>query len=567
MGLRVSVRRRSILTVVSASVLIINVDNTILNVALPTLVSRLHATSTDLQWIVDAYSMVFAGLLLVAGSLADRFGRKLFFLLGLGVFALGSLGAATSASVQVLIAWRAVMGAGAAGAIPSSLSIINDVFREPAQRARAIGAWGGTIGLGIAIGPIAGGVLLAHFWWGSIFIVNLPIALCAFVAALGTVPDPKNPVAQRPDAGGAVLSTAGLALLLWAVIEAPLAGWTSTAVLATGCGSLVVLALFALFELRSGHPLLDLSLFRARRFSIPAASESLATFGLLGALFLQTQVLQFDMGYDPLQAGERILPVAGLLVLSAPLAPYVARLVGVRVTIAAGLAAIAAGLLWGAAVSSVSATYLSFLPSMLLIGFGTGMLLPSATNSVVGAVPRGDAGVGSAVNSVSLQLGGAVGVAVIGSVLSTRYRDSMTTDLAGRAVPAAALHNILGSLGGALAVAKLAGGAIGVELGAAARSAFMGANSSALAVGGGVALAGACLVLALLSHGERRTDRKGAAPDPSPRPAGAVSGLGRRGSVDPDLFADRHDVVRPHPVDGLVADADAAMGDRIGRHE
>lgn len=495
----VTVRRRSVLAVVSAAVLIINVDNTILNVALPTLVSRLHATSTDLQWIVDSYSMVFAGLLLVAGSLADRFGRKLFFLVGLGVFALGSVGAATSGTVGVLIAWRAVMGAGAACAVPSSLSIVNDVFREPSQRARALGAWGGTIGLGIAIGPIAGGLLLAHFWWGSIFMVNLPIALGAFVAALAIVPDSRNPLGHRPDPGGAVLSTAGLGLLLWAVIEAPLLGWTSPVVLATGCASLLVLSLFVLWERRVGDPLLDLSLFGTRRFSVSAASESLATFGLLGALFLQTQVLQFDMGYAPLDAGLRILPVAGLLVVSAPLAPYLARLVGVRLTIASGLAAIAAGLLWGATVSTLSATYLTFLPSLLLIGLGTGMLLPTATNSVVGTVPRGDAGVGSAVNSVSLQVGGAVGVAVIGSVLSTRYRNAMTVDLAGRSVPADAMHAILGSLGGALAVAKMAGDVLGPQLATAARTAFMEATSTALDVGGAVALAGSCLVLALFA--------------------------------------------------------------------
>ena len=209
------------LGVVCAAALIINVDNTILNVALPTLVRELHATSSQLQWIVDSYAMVFAGLLLVSGSLADRFGRKKFFLIGLAVFGAGSIGAAFSGSVHLLIPFRAVMGVGAALTIPASLSIINDVFRDPSERARAIGVWAGTIGLGIAIGPIAGGLLLARFWWGSIFLVNVPIVVAGLVGAIALVPDSKNPAADEPDPGGALLSIAGLGLLLWAIIEGP----------------------------------------------------------------------------------------------------------------------------------------------------------------------------------------------------------------------------------------------------------------------------------------------------------------------------------------------------------
>ena len=222
--------RWAALAVLCASALIINVDNTILNVALPTLVRKLHATSSELQWIVDSYALVFAGLLLVSGSLADRLGRKRFFLIGMTVFACGSIGAAFSGSVDLLIAWRAVMGAGAAMTIPASLSIINDVFRDQAERARAIGGWAATIGLGIAIGPIAGGLLLAKFWWGSVFLVNVPIAIAAVVGATVLVPDSKNPAADRPDPVGAALSIAGLGLVLWAIIEGPTAGWSSASV-------------------------------------------------------------------------------------------------------------------------------------------------------------------------------------------------------------------------------------------------------------------------------------------------------------------------------------------------
>ena len=484
------------LAVLCASVLIINVDNTILNVALPTLVRELDATSSELQWIVDSYAMVFAGLLFVGGSLADRFGRKRFFLIGLTVFALGSGGAAFSGSVDLLIAWRAVMGAGAALTIPATLSIVNDIFRDPVARARAIGTWGGTIGLGIAIGPIAGGLLLSRFWWGSIFLVNVPIAVAAFAGALALVPDSKNPAADRPAPVGALLSIGGLGLLLWAIIEAPVRGWASGAVVGAGVASLVVLAAFVGWESRSSHPMLKLGFFSDRRFSVALAAELLGLFGLLGGLFVSTQFLQFDLGYSPLGAGLRILPIAATLALSAALSPLVTRATRPRFTVFAGLAAVAGGLWQVSLHPSVTTTYLDVLPGLLLIGLGAGLLLPTATNSVLGSVPRGDAGVGSATNSVSLQVGGALGVAVIGSLLSTRYQHRMTS-----ALPAAATRTILGSVGAALAVAAHVGGATGALLALTARSAFMSGAGVALGVGAAVAIGGSLLALTALPSG------------------------------------------------------------------
>ena len=496
--------RWAVLAVVCASALIINVDNTILNVALPTLVRALHANSSELQWIVDSYAMVFAGLLLVGGSLADRFGRRRLLLIGLTIFAGGSIGAAFSGSVHLLIAWRAVMGAGAALTIPASLSIINDSFRDPRERARALGAWAGTIGVGIAIGPIAGGLLLARFSWGSIFMVNVPIVVAGFVGAVLLVPESKKPTADRPDPGGALLSTGGLGLLLWAIIEAPTQGWTSRSVVGAGVASLAILGTFVAWEAHSRHPMLKLVFFADRRFSIAAAGECLGIFGLMGALFLQTQWLQFDLGYSPLQAGLRILPIAALLCVSAPLSPIIARAIGIKCTVAAGLAAIAGGLWQCSAVSTLGATYGMVLPGMLLIGLGTGLLLPTATNSVVGSVPQGDSGVGSACNSVALQVGGALGVAVIGSVMSTRYQNHMTAALAGWQVPAAVKNTILGSLGGALTVAGAVGSTTGTLLAHAARIGFMSGIQASLAVGAGVALGGAVLVLAFLPSASSR---------------------------------------------------------------
>ena len=483
---------------VCVATLIINVDNTILNVALPTLVRDLHATSSELQWIVDSYAMVFAGLLFVGGSLADRFGRRPIFLIGLTIFAAGSIGAAFSGSVHLLIACRAVMGAGAALTIPASLSIINDVFRDRAERARAIGAWAGTAGLGIAIGPIAGGLLLSRFWWGSIFLVNVPIVLIGLVGAVALVPDSKNHDLMQPDPVGAVLSIIGLGLLLWAIIEGPTQGWTSGIVVTAGVVSLVTLGTFVAWESRCAHPMLKLEFFRDRRFSVALTAECLGVFGLMGALFLSTQFLQFDLGLSPLEAGVRILPIAAMVIAGAVGSPLLARLIGVKFTAAAGLMSIASGLWQVSAVSRLETTYGDVVLGLLLIGFGAGLMLPTATNSVIGSVPRGDSGIGSAANTVALQVGGALGVAVIGSVMLTRYQDRMTAVLTSRHVPPTVTHTILGSLGAALAVAADAGGTTGALLSRAARAAFMSGNATALAVGAAVALCGAILVLAAL---------------------------------------------------------------------
>ncbi len=490
--------RWSVLVVVCVSALIVNVDNTILNVALPTLVRELRATSSELQWIVDSYAMVFAGLLLVGGSLADRFGRKRFFLIGLIVFATGSIGAGFSSSVHLLIGFRAVMGFGAALTIPSSLSIINDMFRDPTQRARAIGVWAGTIGLGIAIGPIAGGLLLARFWWGSIFLVNVPIVVAGIVGATMFVPDSRNSSAAQPDPVGAMLSIAGLGMLLWAIIEAPTQRWDSASVIGVGVAGIAVLGAFVAWEGHSHHPMLELAFFADRRFSIAAAAECLGVFGLMGALFLQTQFLQFDLGLSPLRAGLRILPIAAVLVVSAPLSPIVARFIGIKFTVAGGLVAVAAGLWQISAISTLATTYGDVVPGLLLIGLGAGLLLPTATNSVVSSIPRGDSGIGSATNAVALQVGGALGVAVVGSAMATRYQNHMTTALAGHHVPIVLRHDILGSLGGALAVAQEAGGATGALLAHAARTAFMSGLEVSLGIGALVAVGGALLVLAFL---------------------------------------------------------------------
>ncbi|MGD0742357.1 MAG: MFS transporter [Acidimicrobiales bacterium] len=501
------------LTVLCVAVLVVNVDNTILNVALPTLVERLQATTDGLQWIVDAYAMAFGGLLLAGGSLADRYGRKRLFLLGLAVFGGGSLGAAFSGSVGPLIAWRAVMGGGAAMTIPSGLGIVNEMYRDAAERARAVGAWSGTIGLGIAIGPVAGGLLLSHFWWGSIFLVNVPVVVAGIVGTVLLVPESRSTSPRRPDPAGAVLSILGLGLVLWAVIEAPVFGWLSAGVLGAGAAGLVVIVGFAVWERKIDHPMLPIRFFRSRRFSVAVASVGLGLFALFGGLFILTQFLQFFLGYSPLAAGVRILPIAGILAVGALASTRIIRAVGTKLTAAAALACIAGGLSQIADVSTAAATYPAELPGMLLIGFGAGLLVPAAIDSVLGAVTRADAGVGSATNSTAMQIGGAVGVAVIGSVLSTRYRHSMQAVIAGHHVPAVAANAILGSIGGAMEAARFVGGPLGIKLSLAARDAFALGSRTALVVAACVTGAGVLLALVSLPSrpvpgtGDRVDDR------------------------------------------------------------
>ena len=486
------------LTVLCVAVLVVNLDNTILNVALPTLVERLQATTDELQWIVDAYAMAFGGLLLVGGSLADRYGRKRLFTVGLVVFGAGSLAAAFSGSVGPLIVWRAVMGAGAAMTIPSGLSIVNDLFRNGAERARAVGIWSGTIGLGIAVGPVAGGLLLSRFWWGSVFLVNVPVVAVGIVGTLLFVPESRSLAPNRPDPAGSALSIVGLGLVLWAIIEGPNLGWLSPEILAVGAAGLAVIAGFVAWERGIDHPMLPLEFFRSRRFSVAVVAVGLGLFALFGGLFVMTQFLQFFLGYTPLGAGLRILPIAGVLAVGALASPRVVHTIGTKLVTTLALCLVVGGLAQIAVISTAAATYAAELPGMLLMGFGAGLLVPAAIDSVLGAVTQADAGVGSATNSTAMQVGGAVGVAVLGSVLSTRYRHSMEAVIAGRHVPAVAANAILGSIGGALTVARIAGGALGAELARAARVAFALGSETALVVAAAVTGAGALLALVAL---------------------------------------------------------------------
>ena len=340
---RVYDRRWWTLGVLCLSLIMVIVGNTVLNVALPTLVRELDATSTQLQWIVDVYGLVFAGLLLTGGALGDRFGRKGALTIGLVIFAGGSAMAAMADSAGQLIVTRGIMGVGAALVMPATLSILTTVF-PPQERARAIAVWAGLAGAGAAIGPVAGGWLLEHFWWGSVFLVNLPLIAVALVGGRLLVPTSRDPRQPPLDVVGAGLSIVALASCLYAIIEAPNHGWTSIPTLEAAGVGLAFGVAFAAWELRARHPMLDLRFFRNRRFSAGSAAITLVFFAMFGTFFLLTQYLQLVLGYSALEAGLRTLPAPLMIMVTAPMSARFVERFGTRAVVATGLATVAAGL-------------------------------------------------------------------------------------------------------------------------------------------------------------------------------------------------------------------------------
>jgi EmrB/QacA subfamily drug resistance transporter len=470
----VTARRRWLsLGVLCASLLAIVVDNTIVNVALPTLARDLQADVSELQWVVDAYTLVFAGLLLLAGALGDRYGRRRTLVGGLAVFGAASAWAAYAGGVDGLVAARAVMGAGAAFIMPATLSLLVNVFTDVRERTMAIGIWAATAGVGVALGPVVGGFLLDHFWWGSIFIVNVPLTAVAIVAGRALIPESRDPVARRIDWTGAGLSGAGLVAFVWAVIEAPSKGWASAPVLAAGVFAVVALAAFAMRQRRVAEPLLDVRLFRDPRFTAATSTITVLFFALFGFLFLSTQYLQLVLGYSPSAAGVRVLPYAGAMILFAPLSSMLVARFGTKRVATTGMVLFSAGLAVAATLTA-SAGYGRLGIALLLMGAGMGLAGAPATESIMGSLPPARANIGSAVNDTTRELGGALGVAIVGSIMSSLYAVRLPAD-----APAAARESV--------GAAVEAGGAVA----AAAREAFVHAMSVASIVVALVAALGA----------------------------------------------------------------------------
>jgi EmrB/QacA subfamily drug resistance transporter len=503
-------RRWQAFAVLCFSLLVIVLDNTILNVALPTIARDLSATASQLQWIVDGYVLVFAGLLLTTGSLGDRFGRKRALTIGFIIFGGASIWAAWSGTTEYLIAARALMGVGGALIMPSTLSITTNIF-SGAERTKAIGIWSGVAGISIILGPVTGGWLLQHFWWGSVFLINVPVIVIALVAGYFLIPESRDESAPKLDPAGALLSIGGLTALLYGIIEAPGHGWTATSTLTAFAAATVLLILFVGWELFTSVPMLDVRLFRNPRFTAASLAIGLTSFALFGTVFFLTQYMQFVLGFDALASGVRFIPIAlGLTVGAGISSKLVARL-GAKVMVTVGLLTLAGGL---ALLSFATPTsgYGLVAVMLIVVGFGMGLTMVPATDAIMGALPLAKAGVGSAVNDTTRQVGGALGVAILGSLLSSAYRATMDGTAIVQALPAPVANVARDSIGAASVVARQLGGAPATALLDAANSAYIEAMGQTVLVAAAVAVAGALVALCFLpAHAKAPGEQEGEA--------------------------------------------------------
>jgi MFS transporter, DHA2 family, multidrug resistance protein len=480
-------RRWKTLGVLSLSLVIIGLDNTILNVALPTLQEEFDASASKLQWMVDSYLLVFAGLLLAFGTLGDRFGRKLALQVGISIFGLASLGALVADSADQVIAVRAAMGIGAALIMPATLSVIANLFTGE-ERGKAIAIWAGLAAIGIGLGPLTGGLLLEWFDWPSVFLVNVPFAVAALLLGIRYVPESRDPRPGRFDLLGAVLSTAGFSVLVYAIIEAPERGWLNGGVLGALAASVVLLGAFFWWERHTESPMLDLTFFRSARFSVGTAAVSVAFFALLGGIFALTQYLQFAHGYSAIGAGAVMSTMAlGLMIGAGSSSKAVHRLGTARV-VAAGLLGLtimlASANFWSSDTRSITLVAWFFGVTLAL-----GWVMAPATEAVVGAVPAAKSGVASATNTVARMVAGALGVAIIGSLISSLYSRDVEGSLTGLSAGGQAAAE--DSVGAATAIAA------GLPPGAA--SALLATTGEAFTQAMGVGFALAAVLAAVMA--------------------------------------------------------------------
>ena len=490
-----------ILLALLMAALLINLETTMVNVALPTLVRELHATDTQLQWVVDAYNLVFAALLLTAGSLSDRFGRKGWLLAGLAMFGIASVAGGLTTSVGALVAARALMGLGAAMVFPPTLSLITNVFTDRKERAQAIGLWGATIGVAVATGPIVGGWLLQHFSWSSIFFAMGPVAAVTFLMVALTVPTSRHPMEGRVDLPGFALSAAAMGLIVYTLIEAPTYGWASGRSIAGYAGFAVLAAAFVIWERRVEHPMLDVAIFRNLRFTAASASVAIAFFGLFGFSFLIVQYFQFLHGWSALATGVHLLPIAFAVGVGSIVGTQLAVKAGTKLVVSLGLLMVTAFYVWIALVNDPTTSYGVIAAQMVLGGLGMGFTTAPATESVMGAVSLSQAGVGSAVNDSTRLIGGTLGVAVIGSVFTSVFSNDIGRHLSATA-NAAFGSTIRQSAGAAFAVANrvTASGhpALGAQIHHVASNAFIHGFHVGCFVAAGVAGVGVIIAAVFL---------------------------------------------------------------------
>jgi EmrB/QacA subfamily drug resistance transporter len=496
---RPAARRWLVLVVMCLSVFLVVVDNTIVNVALPTLNRSLGASISSLQWIVDAYSLAFAGLLLAGGGIGDRLGRKGTMQIGLIFFGLFSAAAAAAHSTGTLISARALMGIAAAFVFPASLAILTSVFPDPSERQKALGIWGATSGIAVAFGPIVGGALLEHFWYGSIFLVNIPIVVITLIAGQLLIPRLPRVRPHVFDWRGMVLSTAGVTALVLAIIEGPQWGWAASGTLVCFAAAAVFLTVFTLWELRVEGPLLDVRVFRIPRFTGGALSLSVAFFCLFGFIFLITQYFQFVKGYSTLSAGVHTLPFAITAGICTPIAAVVALKIGSRVVVTVGLLFMAGGLVVAAFNSEANTSYYGpLIVGMVLLALGLSSITAPTAEAVMGSVPDDQRGAAAGVNNTTRELGGTLGVAVFGSIFASSYAPKIISAFRSLPIPAGPKSESHQSVAAALAVIHRAPQSVRSGLEAIVFHAFHSGLMVACLAGAGVAVVGAAAAFRLL---------------------------------------------------------------------
>jgi EmrB/QacA subfamily drug resistance transporter len=480
---------------------VINLDATIVNVALPALTRELGATTSQLQWIVDAYNLVFAALLLSTGNLSDRIGRKKMLVAGLAVFGIASLAGSYAVNTSELIAARAVMGLGAAMAFPATLSLITNIFRERRERARAIGLWGATTGAAIALGPIVGGWLLENYSWSSIFVAMSPVALLGIIMVAFFISEPENENLSHIDIAGLTLSALAMGSLVYTIIEAPSYGWLDVRSIIGFAISLTLFGLFVARERRAESPMLDVKLFKNGRFSAASSAVAIAFFTLFGFTFLMTQYFQFTRGYSAISTGLHLLPVAISVAVGSIMGTALAVRLSTKLIVATGALLIAIFYAWTAIVISPTLDYSIIALQMVIYGLGLGLTSAPATESIMGAIHVHKAGVGSAINDTTRLVGGTLGVAVIGSLFASLYQDKIS-QLSASHIPADTIDAMKQSVGAGYTVADTVSGhgmrIVGSLLSDATTNALIHGIQVSCTVAAGVAAVGVIVSLLFL---------------------------------------------------------------------
>lgn len=513
--IRTSPTRWLVLAVMSLGIFLILVDNTIVNTALPAISRDLGASTSTLQWVIDSYTLVLAGLLLLGGTIGDRFGRRQWMAIGMSVFGVAAVGAAFSTNAESLIAFRALQGVGAALVMPATLSILTDVFARE-ERAKAIGIWTGVGGLGIGMGPAIGGYLVDEFGWSAVFLMHVPIVLLALAGLFFLVPNSKDERKRKLDLTGGLLATGGLVALGYGIIQGTEAGWTSGEIIGSFVAAVALLTAFIIVELRSAEPMLPLQLFRQKDFTGGVLILGLLSFALFVTFFFLTQYFQLVQGRSAFEAGLLIvIPATGMMV-GAPIAGLLVKRIGPRILLLGALTSMAAGLLLFLRLE-VDTSTIQIAVSLFTFGVGFGLAMAPLTDTVMAAVPLNDAGVGSAANDVSRELGGALGIASVGSLVNTIYRNNIEDTLGG-AVPASAVESAKEGIGIAVLGTEGLPADVALQVVSGANAAFVDAITFGFAVSIGVIVAAAIAALTLLPNKMRETqvevDDFGATPQP-----------------------------------------------------